>query len=69
MHLLLLETSRIVADIKQHSFEECYSSDPKVATNPLTELHILYTNADQLVHKMDDHLHLLLEINRPDFDQ
>jgi len=54
MHLLLLETSRIVPDIEQHSFEECYSSDPEVAINPLTELDILYTNADQLVNKIDD---------------
>ena len=41
MHLLLLDTSTIVPDIEQHSFEECYSSDPKVAINPLTELDIL----------------------------
>ena len=52
IHLLLLDTSTIVPDIEQHSFEECYSSDPKVAINLLTELDILCTNADH--YKMDD---------------
>jgi len=52
--LLLLKMSRIVPDIEQHSFKEYYSSDPKVAINPLTDLYLLYTNADQLVNKMDD---------------
>jgi len=66
MHdLLLLEMSRIVPDIEQHNFEECYSSDPKVAINPLTELDILYTNADQLVNKMDD-LSILIAGDEPD---
>ena len=64
MHLLLLETNRIVPDIERHSFEEWYSSDPKVTINPLTELNILYTNA---VNKMDD-LSTLIAGDEPDLN-
>jgi len=45
---------QIVPDIEQHCTEQFCILDPKVVTNPLTELVILYTNTDQLVNKMDN---------------
>ena len=65
IHLLLPETRQIVPDIEQHCTEQFCIPDPKVVTNPLTESDILYTNADQLVNKMDD-LSTLIAGEEPD---
>ena len=56
---------QIVPNIEQHCTEQFCILGPKVATSPLTELDILYTNADQLLNKMDD-LSTLIASEKPD---
>ena len=64
---------QIAPDVNQFSIEQCPdveqpstdNSDPRAAINPITKLDILYTNADQLLNKMDD-LSTLIAGDEPD---
>jgi len=51
---LLLSPLRRIPGVEQLSIALQCISEPTVTNNPLTNLEILYTNADQLLNKIDD---------------